>query len=135
MVKEPTARGSVVGILANPASGRDIRRLIACGAVVTIAEKCSILIRLISALYVTGVTSVLMLPDRGGIAERLLRVAATRSAHDPWPKIDLLEMQVEDGPLDTLRGAEQMAAMGVGAIVVLGGDGTQRLAAQSCGKI
>lgn len=126
---------SIVGIIANPASGRDIRRLVAQGAVFTIAEKCSIIARLISALGVTGVTSVLMIPDRGGIAERVRRAVATRSSDDQGPKVVFLDMQVEDGPADTVQGAARMVAAGARAIVVLGGDGTQRLVAGACGEV
>ena len=133
--KISSTREYVVGIIANPASGRDIRRLVAQGGVFTIAEKCSIIARLITALGVTGVTSVLMIPDRGGIAERVRRAVATRSSEDQGPKVVFLGMQVEDGPADTVLGAAQMAAAGAGAIVVLGGDGTQRLVAGACGDV
>jgi predicted polyphosphate/ATP-dependent NAD kinase len=128
-------RESIVGIIANPASGRDIRRLVAQGGVFTIAEKCGIITRLISALGVTGVTSILMIPDRGGIAERVRRALAMRSRDDQAPKVLFLDMQVEDGPADTVQGAVQMVAAGARAIVVLGGDGTQRLAAGACGQV
>jgi predicted polyphosphate/ATP-dependent NAD kinase len=130
-----STRENVVGIIANPASGRDIRRLVALGGVFTIAEKCSIITRLISALGVTGVTSILMIPDRGGIAERVRRALATRSPDDRGPKVVFLDMQVEDGPADTVRGTTQMVAAGARAIVVLGGDGTQRLVAGACGEV
>ncbi len=125
----------VVGVIANPASGRDIRRLVARGGVFTLSEKCSIISRLISALGVTGVTSILMVPDRGGIAARVRRLVVTRSPSDQGPNVEFLDMQVEDGPVDTVLGAALMAAAGARAIVVLGGDGTQRLAAKACGEI
>jgi len=124
-----------VGILANPASGRDIRRLVARGTVFPLAEKCSIIARLLSALGATGVERVLLLPDRGGIAERMRRIVATQSPQEHWPEVEFLDMTIEDGPLDTVRGAEMMSAAGVGAIVVLGGDGTHRLAASACSRI
>ncbi len=130
-----STRENVVGIIANPASGRDIRRLVAQGGVFTIAEKCSIIIRLIRALGVTGVGVILMIPDRGGIAERVRRALATRSPDDQGPKVVFLDMPVEDGPADTVRGAAQMVAAGARAIVVLGGDGTQRLVAGACGEV
>ena len=76
-----------------------------------------------------------MIPDRGGIAERVRRAVAMRSPDDQGPKVVFLDMQVEDGPADTVRGAAQMAAAGAGAIVVLGGDGTQRLVAGACGDV
>ena len=44
-------------------------------------------------------------------------------------------MQVNDGPTDTVGAVERMAAARVSAIVVLGGDGTHRLVAATCGQI
>lgn len=124
---------NIVGIIANPVSGRDIRRLVAQGAVFTAAEKCSMIARLISALEVTGVQTILMIPDRGGIAERVRRVLATRESQRA--RVVFLDMPIEDGPGDTVRGTAQMAAAGARAIVVLGGDGTQRLVAGACGEV
>jgi predicted polyphosphate/ATP-dependent NAD kinase len=124
---------NIVGIIANPVSGRDIRRLVAQGAVFTAAEKCSMIARIISALEVTGVHTILMIPDRGGIAERVKRVLATREKQTA--RVVFLDMPIEDGPADTVRGAVQMAKSAARAIVVLGGDGTQRLVAAACGEV
>lgn len=126
---------NIVGIIANPASGRDIRRLVARGRVFTIAEKCSIITRLVSALEVTGVTSVLMIPDRAGIAERTRSAMDMHSPNGQAPKVVFLNMRVEDGPNDTMLAAEKMTGAGASVIVVLGGDGTQRLAAEACGEV
>jgi predicted polyphosphate/ATP-dependent NAD kinase len=109
--------------------------LVARGGVFTLAEKCGIIGRLIYALGVTGVTTVLMIPDRGGIAERVRRTVATGIPDNHAPALVFLDMQVEDGPADTVQGAAQMAAAGAKAIVVLGGDGTQRLVAGACGEV
>ena len=54
---------------------------------------------------------------------------------DRAPELVFLEMQVEDGPADTVLGTAQMVAAGAKAIVVLGGDGTQRFVAGACGKV
>ena len=133
--RKRSGHASLVGILANPASGRDIRRLVAHSTVFPIAEKCNIVARLLSALGATGVQQVLLVPDRGGIAVRVRRIVAAQGSQQRWPEVIFLDMPVEDGPMDTVRGAEKMSAAGVGAIVVLGGDGTQRLAARACGDI
>ena len=76
-----------------------------------------------------------MIPDRGGIAERVRRAVATGIPDNHAPELVFLDMQVEDGPADTVQGAAQMAAGGTKAIVVLGGDGTQRLVAGACGEV
>ena len=123
---------SAVGILANPAAGRDIRRLVAQASVFPLAEKCNMISRLLSALGAGGVEEVYMMPDVGGISLRLRRMLQTSSLQ-PRPRVTFFDMPVEDSAADTLLAAERMLAAGVGAIVVLGGDGTHRLVAQVCG--
>ena len=134
-VKKSFAHETSVGVLANPASGRDIRRLVAQASVFHLSEKCSMISRLLSALGAVGVGKVLMMPDVDGIADRVRQAVAThRPAEAPWPEVDFLDMPIEAGPLDTVRAVERMVAAQVGAIVVLGGDGTHRLVAMACGE-
>ena len=133
-MKQSSTHDAAVGILANPASGRDVRGLVARASVFPIAEKCSMITRLLTALAATGVGRVLMMPDLGGVAERLRRAIASQGSGNLWPQVNFLDMPIEDGPVDTLRAVERMVAAGVAAIVVLGGDGTHRLAASVCGE-
>jgi predicted polyphosphate/ATP-dependent NAD kinase len=133
-MKRPLIRGTTVGIVANPASGRDVRRLVARGSVFPIAEKCNMIVRLLAALGSTGVERTLIAPDRCGITERLRRVTDLGTLSELSTQPAFLDIPVEDGPMDTVRAIERMVALGVGAIVVLGGDGTQRLAARACGE-
>ncbi len=125
-----------VGIVANPASGRDIRRLVARASVFPIAEKCSMIGRLLSALAITGVERVLIMPDADGLTARVDRALSSRRSDDPaWPRVELIDMEIESGPMDTVRATTAMVAAEVQAIVVLGGDGTHRLVAKACGEI
>lgn len=125
-----------VGILANPASGRDIRRLVASASVFPTPEKANMVERLLAGLAAAGVTRVFMMPDLGGIASRVLQAVENhaRLSREPWPEVVFFDMPIEDGPADTLRAVEKMVAEGVRAIVVLGGDGTNRLVAAACGQ-
>ena len=134
-VKKSFANETAVGILANPASGRDIRRLVAQASVFHLAEKCNMITRLLSALGAVGIGRVFMMPDVDGIADRVRQAVAThRPAEAPWPEVVFLDMPIEAGPLDTVRAVERMVAAHVGAIVVLGGDCTHRLVAMACGE-
>ncbi len=134
-VRKPFACDTAVGILANPASGRDIRRVVAQASVFHLAEKCSMITRLLSALGAVGIGRVFMMPDVDGIADRVRQAVAThRPAEMPWPEVVFLDMPIEAGPLDTVRAVERMVAAQVGAIAVLGGDGTHRLVAMACGE-
>ena len=61
-----------VGVVANPASGRDIRRLVSRASVFPLAEKCSMLCRLLAALGATGVERVLMMPEEAGLSSAFI---------------------------------------------------------------
>jgi len=126
-------RETTVGIIANPASGRDIRRLVAAASVFPVAEKCNMITRLLAALHATGVERVLLMPDIGGISERLRRAVVPRSS--AWPKVEFLDMPISDGPMDSVCAVERMVERKVSVIIVLGGDGTHHLVAGACGEI
>ena len=132
MMEAPSG-GSAVGIIANPAAGRDIRRLVAQASVFPIAEKRNMITRVFSALGAVGVSTCWMIPDESGIADRVKRAVDLGPPEGQvWPALAFLDMPVEGSPADTLEGTARMVARGVGGIVVLGGDGTNRLVAQAC---
>ncbi|MCB1889778.1 MAG: NAD(+)/NADH kinase [Rhodocyclaceae bacterium] len=118
----------VVGLIANPASGRDIRRLTAKASVFPTAEKANMVQRLLGPLGQLGVHRVLMMPDATGIAAGVIRAIRTHHAQrlPPWPLVEFVEMTLEDGAADSERAARAMAEAGARLIVVLGGDGTHR---------
>ena len=62
-----------IGIVANPVSARDIRRIIANASNLQIADRVNIVLRVLAAARSCGVESVLMMPDRGGIRALLAR--------------------------------------------------------------
>ncbi|MFN8005513.1 MAG: NAD(+)/NADH kinase [Terriglobia bacterium] len=123
-----------VGIVANPASGRDVRGLVARASVFPLAEKCSMISRLLTALASTGIRQVLIMPDRSGLAERVRRALTSPEAMGQWPEVKFLDMSIQDGPADTVHAVKLMVEYGVAAIVVLGGDGTHRLVSSVCGE-
>lgn len=128
---------ATVGIIANPASGQDIRRLISAASGISIAEKTNIVRRICLGLWVLGVNKAYMIPDKSGIAGSLLRSKDQGAAalDENWPEIELLDMPVEEKAIDTLRAVKLMVQTGVQLIIVLGGDGTHRLVANACGNI
>ena len=128
-----TLSGSAVGIIANPAAGRDIRRLVAQASVFPIAEKRNMITRIFSALGAVGVSTCYMIPDESGIADRVKRAIGVGPPQGQvWPEVEFLDMPIEGTPADTLEATARMVERGVGGIVVLGGDGTNRLVAQAC---
>jgi predicted polyphosphate/ATP-dependent NAD kinase len=126
-----------VGIIANPASGRDVRRLVAKASVFHTAEKCNMVQRALTALASCGVRSVVMTKDLGGIAAGVMRALEAHriQASAPWPHVAFLEFPIEDSAQDSVRAVEHMLELGVALIMVLGGDGTHRVIASHCGSV
>ncbi len=119
---------SSIGIIANPASGKDIRRLVSYATTIDNQEKVNIVKRIVLAAQSVGVDKIYFMPD---------------SFQFGWVVIDDLEL---DGNLtascevlqipymacaeDTTRTAAWMEEHSLGCVVVLGGDGTSRAAAK-----
>jgi predicted polyphosphate/ATP-dependent NAD kinase len=126
---------TTVGLIANPASGHDMRRLISSASVFTTTEKLHVVRRLFSGLGAVGVARVLVMPDSAGLSLGITRAV---EQHRPqltgrWPDIEVLEFELQNSAVDSALAAREMVARGVGAIVVLGGDGTARAVASACG--
>lgn len=129
-----------VGIVANPASGRDIRRLVAGASVFGNADKAGMVFRLLAGLGAAGVRRTLMMPAGDGLSSALRRQLAAHAARGTnaeasFPALEELDMPITATALDTERAVERMCAEGVAAIVVLGGDGTHRVVAKVCGEV
>ena len=118
-----------VGIIANPASGRDIRRLVAHGAVFNNDEKVNIVRRVLLGLEAVGVGRVFFMPDSFSIGPKALDGLQTALDVTILPMLKLFSQR------DSTQAAELMAAEGVGCIVTLGGDGTNRAVAKGCGEV
>ena len=116
-----------VGIIANPASGRDIRRLVAHGSVFSNNEKVNIVRRVLLGLDAVGVDRVLCMPDTFRICDRALDGLTLHL------KAEELPMPVSDSGQDSQMAAALLAERGAGCIVALGGDGTSRAVAKGCG--
>ncbi|MGH3436863.1 MAG: NAD(+)/NADH kinase [Sciscionella sp.] len=133
-----TPRTATVGIITNPHSGRDIRRLVASASVFGNAEKVNMVRRVLSALAVAGVGRALLSVDLGGISAGLLRAASSRVAGRdvPWPTLEFLDGDTPtQTAADTTAAVRRMLAQGADVIVCLGGDGTARVAASACGEV
>ncbi|GAB3665475.1 NAD(+)/NADH kinase [Halopiger thermotolerans] len=128
-----------VGLIVNPAAGRDVRRLTGGASVVDNHAK-----RRVAACVLDGLTAVagdgecgrdrtlevLVMPDRAGIADRALEDAADAETLEATT----LETPIEGTAADTRRAAARFRDA-VDAAVVLGGDGTTRDAASELGDV
>jgi predicted polyphosphate/ATP-dependent NAD kinase len=120
---------STIGIIANPASGKDIRRLVSHATVVDNNEKVNIVKRIILAAQGAGVTGVMVMPDTFLIGYKAQEdLKGSRELHIP---IEILDMRVKGSVEDTILAAKLMEEKGVQCIIALGGDGTSRAVAKS----
>jgi predicted polyphosphate/ATP-dependent NAD kinase len=123
----------LVGIIANPASGRDIRRLVAHGTVFDNNEKTAIVRRVLLGLEAVGIRRVAYMPEHDfGIVPRAL---AELHGHIVSIEASPLEIPVLGTSADSTRAAQRLAELGAGCIVTLGGDGTNRAVARGCGSV
>lgn len=117
----------LVGIIANPVSARDIRRIIANASNLQTSERVNIILRVLSTLSSLGVPKVMFMPDKAGISSMLLRSLKREKAnHFNFPDLEFVDMNVTSTVDDTYVAAREMQKRGVKAIIVLGGDGTHR---------
>jgi len=118
-----------VGIIANPKSGKDIRRLVSQGRFVSNQEKVNVLKRILSGLIATHVDEVVMMPDMDMIG----KAATTDISNDL--KIRHLDMSVFNNESDSTKASKLMREIGVGCLITLGGDGTNRAVVKELGNI
>ncbi|MBQ1539648.1 MAG: NAD(+)/NADH kinase, partial [Desulfovibrio sp.] len=111
-----------VSIIANPASGKDIRRLVAHGSVFDNQEKVRIVRRLLLGMERSGVEEVLYMPDAFGIVERAIDGISTSIKAKPF------SIYMHNTQEDTVNAARLAAEAGSACTIVLGGDGTCRAA-------
>lgn len=118
-----------IGIIANPASGKDIRRLVSHATVVDNNEKVNIVKRVILSAQGCGVDRIYIMPDTfliGYKAREDLRISKELKID-----VEILNMNIKGNVTDTIEAAKIMEEKGVKCIVVLGGDGTNRAVAKA----
>jgi len=120
---------ALVGIVANPASGKDIRRLVAHGSVFDNQEKVRIVRRILLGLSEMGVDRICFMPDYYGIVGRASGEIEI-DAH-----IFPLEFTETGEQEDSTEAARLMQEQGATCIIVLGGDGTNRAVAKGNGSV
>lgn len=117
---------SAVGIIANPAAGKDIRRLVSAASPVSDMAKIGIVRRAAIGAIEGGATRLVLADDRHALARRALREVDGVAGADGGAAVDVLDLPLLSNSGDSQRAAAAMGERGVGAVIVLGGDGTHR---------
>ncbi len=124
-----SSRRPAVGIIANPAAGKDIRRLVAQGRFVTNQEKVNILRRVLAGIESVGVRRVVFMPDMSSLGHGSLY------GRTHGMSVEFADILVTNKEIDSTRSAEAMRDRAVGCIITLGGDGTNRAVAKGAGDV
>lgn len=104
------------------------------GSVFGTQEKINIIQRTLAGLAATGIDRLYLMPDAFQIGVSALDRLPQNLA-DFRHRVQVLDMKVENCAEDSTYAARQMRDLGVGCIVVLGGDGTSRAVAKGCGEV
>lgn len=117
---------STVGVIANPMSGRDVRRLAARARRENPEDKQNQIARAVVGAAAAGTTRFLLVRDCFRISQ-----SATENMN-VGAEFEFLDIGALDTkPSDTIRAVQAMRDAGAGALVVLGGDGTNRIVAKA----
>ena len=122
----------LIGIIPNPSSGKDIRRLVVDADGIDNQHKAKIVRRVLRGIAATSdvaATTVAVMPEMADIRRQALDGLAL-----PFP-VDVLDTPCHGRPEDSLAAARTLADRGAAAIVVLGGDGTHRVVAKGSGDV
>ena len=128
---------ATVGVIANPAAGKDIRRLVSAASPISDMAKIGIIRRAAIGAAEGGATRLLLADDRHALARRALelhgggageKASTPRSSGllGPGVSVEVLDLPLLSLSADSRRAAKRMAELEVGAVIVLGGDGTCR---------
>ncbi|AKL94009.1 pyruvate/acetoin catabolism protein X [Clostridium aceticum] len=119
---------SSIGIIANPVSGKDIRRLVSHATVVDNHEKVNIVERILLGAQQCGVKNIYIMPDSFNIGYKAIDNLSY--SRELTSSVEVLCMKLSANATDTTCAAKMMEDMKIGCLIVLGGDGTNRAAAK-----
>lgn len=109
----------IVGIIANPLAGKDVRRLVAHASPTSDSSKIGTIRRAIVAALDGGARQVIVAPDCRLVSER-----AIDGLNDS--RVTVIDEVTYGQSSDTIVMARHFATAGTDALIVLGGDGTHR---------
>ena len=110
---------SLFGVVANPASGKDVRRLVARASVFDNQEKQAIVERALIGAEAAGADAFAYLDDPNGIVASAVRENGRLCAQP-------LDTTRTRTALDTITAARALKDLGCAVVITLGGDGTNR---------
>lgn len=135
-IDDSSSHAPTVGLIVNPAAGRDIRRLTGGASVSDNYAKRRTAECVLAGLQLApDPVDALVMPDRAELGQRIVgNVDADGDLAAAGIDVSLLEMSIEGGPEDTRTAAGRFREV-ADAVVVLGGDGTNRDVSTAIGEV
>ncbi len=127
-----------MGLLANPSSGHDMRRLVSNAETVTHLVKVNRIARLLSGLRSQCQCRVLFMPERLGLVQSAFESLPPLKNTGSFQKgleVQPVEISAKGTPQDTQEAARIMRESGCSLLITFGGDGTNRLVAMESGRV
>jgi hypothetical protein len=115
---------ATVGVLVNPRSGTDVRRLAARATTTPPGTRRDEVVRAIVGAVAAGAERIVLLDDAFRIASQAVAALQVPAA------LELVRLPYLHGPEDSIRGAARLREEGCGVVIALGGDGTSRAVAK-----
>lgn len=120
---------SAIGVIVNPSSGKDIRRIVSYADSVGHMEKMNLLLRAVIAAESKGIEEIYFMPDPQGLAWAIR--ARLKQDGGPWEVVKILDFLPMGKATDTAKAVAEFERLECRAILVMGGDGTSRDIAQT----
>ncbi len=119
-----------VGVIVNPYSGKDVRRIESSATTVDNMDKANIIERIAHAMCMKKQHRMIFMPDDFGLSQSI--VARLKEL---GMNAEIFEMFCHGNEIDTTVFADKMCEIGSDLLIVLGGDGTNRAVAKACGEV
>ena len=114
-----TAAPASIGLIVNPRSGNDVRRVIASAGSSTLDDKISIVRRIVRGAAARGAHRFITNREPHHIVRRATETMA-------GVNVDYAVAVIDNNEGDSVAAAQAMRTLGCAVVVVLGGDGTNR---------
>ncbi|MFZ7121437.1 MAG: NAD(+)/NADH kinase, partial [Eubacteriaceae bacterium] len=118
-----------IGVIINPNSGKDIRRIFSYAQTIGNNEKANLVERMILGAQDLGVQDIFIMADYYNIGSSIKSVLTENG--DLKANLNILDFKPKGNEHDTIKASESFMSMNVNCIIVLGGDGTSRLVAKA----
>ncbi|HBU13343.1 MAG TPA: ATP-NAD kinase [Clostridiales bacterium] len=122
-----------IGLVVNPNSGKDIRRITSHATTIGNMEKVNIVRRILAGIYELSGHTVYSMPDQAGLSQYALN-----GMNQPGiaGRVILSTLRTDGDARDTIRFVDYIVREEqVDVVIVLGGDGTSRAAAKVIGDV